>query len=133
MKPIEELKEEIGLSISGIFDPQHKTYKGFVEWPGFRGSVIFGYQEGTEDAKVEHVSVSNYNRRKLPTWEDMCRLKKMFFREDEMAVQIHPSESRYLHGVGGRYGSRDRLENVLHLWRPANGDWSVLNHPEKWD
>lgn len=89
--------------------------------------MIFGYDEAH---LMEHVSVSCYNRKKLPTWDDMCKLKKMFFNDDEMVVQIHPSEENYLHGVS-RPGFKT-LENVLHLWRPMDGDFSILNTPERW-
>ena len=48
----------------------------------------------------------------------------IFFDAEEMAVQIHPPESEYVHSVGSR---ANPLENVLHLWRPCDGDWSCLN------
>jgi len=86
---------------------------------GFTGSVVWCSKEDG----WEHVSVSHANRRKMPTWEDMCRVKDIFWDAEEEVVQIHPKESRYLHGVG--YG-KDRRENVLHLWRPADGDWSRI-------
>lgn len=98
-------------------------YGGWVEWDDFRGTVMFGYNEA---GIMEHVSVSERNRRKIPAWEQMCRLKDMFFYPDEMVVQIHPAEERYLHGVGN-------LGNILHLWRPKDGNWEALNHPERWD
>ena len=54
----------------------------------------------------------------------MCRLKDMFFYPEEMVVQLHPPKSEYVSGVesGGV-----KLENVLHLWRPKDGDFSILN------
>lgn len=57
----------------------------------------------------EHVSVAPYNRRIVPSWDDMCRLKDMFFREDETVVQYHPAKSEYVNNV----------PNCLHLWRPT--------------
>lgn len=73
---------------------------------------------------MEHVSISSRKKKQLPPWEIMCRLKDMFFYPDEMAVQLHPPESEYLHGVGR---GKSKLENVLHLWRPKDGDYSRLN------
>ncbi len=128
MKPLEELKQQPGLCILGKLsdvDPgaaRWEIYRGLVKWPGFEGSVIFGFNEA---GLMEHVSVSHRNRHRLPTWDDMCKLKDMFFRPDEMVVQIHPAEKNYLHGVNG-------LENVLHLWRPMSADFSILNTPELW-
>lgn len=55
----------------------------------------------------EHVSVSKTNR-KIPTWEEMCKIKDMFFEEDETVVQYHPKKSEYV----------NRCECCLHLWRP---------------
>ena len=124
MRSIEELKQTPHLCITSKIGD---IYEGWVEWSGFRGTVIFGYNEA---GLMEHVSISSYKRRQLPRWEDMCRLKDMFFYPNEMVVQIHPSEERYLHGVG--FGN-DKLENALHLWRPMNGDFSILNRPEEWD
>lgn len=130
MKPIEELKSTPHLCVKGRYIKDgmgsYEVYHGWVEWPDFKGTVIFGYNEG---GKMEHVSVSCYNKRKLPTWDVMCRIKDMFFRKDEMVVQIHPSEKNYLHGIG--IGA-SRLENVLHLWRPMDGNFEILNRPEEW-
>ena len=36
----------------------------------------------------EHVSVSYAD--KTPSWEDMDKIKKMFWRDDETVVQFHP-------------------------------------------
>lgn len=127
VRDIEELKKTPHLCVTGRVTEcgmgKYHVYEGWVQFPDFKGSVIFGYDEG---GLMEHVSVSSYNKRKLPTWDVMARLKDMFFYPKEMVVQIHPAEDRYLHGVGN-------LENVLHLWRPKDGDFSILNHPEKWD
>ena len=128
MKTLKELKQQPGLCITGKLvdlDPRAskwEMYRGFVQWDGFEGTVIFGFNEA---GLMEHVSISHRNRRKLPTWNDMARLKDMFFYPDEMVVQIHPAEKNYVHGVNG-------LENVLHLWRPMDGDFSILDHPEEW-
>ena len=127
MKTIDELMNTANLCVQGTFSKKPVIYRGVVEWVGFAGSVVFGFDENG----MEHVSVSNFKSRRLPTWDDMCKLKDMFFHKDEMVVQIHPSEERYLHGVQGLNGRK--LENVLHLWRPKNGDWSMLNNPERWD
>lgn len=56
----------------------------------------------------EHVSMAPYDRRRVPTWDEMCRLKDMFFHDDEVVVQFHPAKSDYV----------NNLSNCLHLWRP---------------
>lgn len=67
-------------------------------------SVIWGFNENG----MEHVSVSPVHRYKMPTWDDMCVLKDIFFKEDEEAYQVHPKKSEYVNVV----------ENCLHLWKP---------------
>lgn len=73
-------------------------------------SVLWGYNENG----YEHVSVSPTHRNRIPTWNDMSKLKEIFFYPEEEAYQIMPRESEYLHGIND-------LDNVLHLWRPKNG------------
>lgn len=56
----------------------------------------------------DHVSISTPNR--IPTWEEMQKVKNLFFLPDEMAVQFHPPKKDYI----------NCCENCLHLWRPHN-------------
>jgi len=62
----------------------------------------------------EHVSVSKRNR--CPTWEQMEKIKRMFFNDDETCVQYHvpPAEHVNMHPF------------CLHLWRPTK---AVLPKP----
>ncbi len=80
---------------------------------------------GADEDGWEHVSVSPKGSKyesdqPTPTWDEMCQIKRIFWGDDEQVVQIHPPESEYLHGIGGD-------TNILHLWRPKDGDWSALN------
>lgn len=59
----------------------------------------------------DHVSVSKRNRRRIPTWEEMDYIKRLFFLPTEMAVQFHPPEANHINIVN----------NCLHLWRPQGG------------
>ncbi|CAA7621144.1 hypothetical protein [Magnetospirillum sp. UT-4] len=56
----------------------------------------------------DHVSVSRRNR--CPNWTEMEHVKRLFFREDETAMQLHvpPADHVNLH------------PHCLHLWRPHN-------------
>jgi hypothetical protein len=56
-------------------------------------------------APWEHVSVSLANR--CPTWEEMCRVKSMFWGEEETVVQFHPMKSHYINAH----------PYCLHLWK----------------
>ena len=56
----------------------------------------------------EHVSVSR--RTRCPNWTEMEHVKRMFFKDDETAMQLHvpPSDHRCLHPY------------TLHIWRPTD-------------
>lgn len=56
----------------------------------------------------EHVSVTTQGR--CPTWEEMCRVKSMFWDVDDCVVQYHPPKSEYV----------NNHPYCLHLWRPVN-------------
>jgi len=99
MKSIEELRETPHLLVR---ESAWDGGKGYIEFGKLRGSVIWSHGAGWE-----HVSVNPYKRNYMPTWEDMCRLKDMFFRDDEVAIQIHPAKDQYV----------NNLEHCLHLWR----------------
>ena len=123
MKSLEELKHTPNLCVQGKLDikgiPEDaEVYHGWIDIGKFKGTVVFGYNE---HGKWEHVSISHFNKRKLPTWEDMCRVKDMFWGKDVTVVQWHPAEDSYIHGVMGQD------TNILHLWRAKDGDWSIVN------
>lgn len=54
----------------------------------------------------DHVSVMVENR--CPTWEEMNRVKDIFFYENEKVMQLHPIKKDYI----------NLHPYVLHMWRP---------------
>lgn len=56
----------------------------------------------------DHVSVSYANR--CPTWDEMCKVKEVFFRDDECCVEYHPARKDYV----------NIHPYCLHIWRPQN-------------
>lgn len=69
-------------------------------------SAIAIADNGLSDSEWEHVSVTTSYR--CLTWEEMCKIKDMFFLEDEAVMQIHPAKKNYVN-----------VHNyTLHLWRP---------------
>lgn len=74
-----------------------------------RLSVAFSSDEGG----LEHVSVSLRDR--TPTWEEMCVVKDIFWKDEERCIQIHPKKSEYV----------NIHSHCLHIWRPKNA-------PEGW-
>ena len=61
-----------------------------------------------------HVSVTMLNEQKepantMPSWEDMCYLKDLFWDKEACVVQFHPPHSEYVNNV----------QYCLHLWEPT--------------
>ena len=78
------------MSIDGIFAVNPKTKQTVVcSWGG-------GW---------EHVSINGSH---TPSWEEMCKLKEIFWHDDETVVQYHPAKENYV----------NNLEHCLHLWKP---------------
>lgn len=63
--------------------------------------------EGMNEYPWEHVSVSIIKQDRCPTWEEMCFIKNIFWKEDEAVIQIHPPKSQYV----------NNHPYCLHLWR----------------
>lgn len=60
-----------------------------------------------EETEWEHVSVSlGQHSKTCPTWEEMCFVKDLFWKEDEWVIQFHPAREDYVNQHPG----------VLHLW-----------------
>ena len=59
----------------------------------------------SDDPTFEHLSVSSHN--KTPDWDTMCKLKEIFFQDEEECVEFHPKKSEYL----------NLHEHCLHIWR----------------
>lgn len=62
----------------------------------------------SSDEGWDHVSVSR--RTRCPNWIEMEQVKRLFFRDDETAMQLHvpPAEHVNAHAY------------CLHLWRPLD-------------
>lgn len=55
----------------------------------------------------EHVSVSLPHR--CPTWDEMCRVKGVFWDDEDTVMQLHPPHSEWV----------SNHPFCLHLWRPV--------------
>lgn len=66
---------------------------------------ILGVEPGSGLGGWEHVSVSLATR--CPTWDEMCRVKALFWDEGDCVVQFHPPASEYV----------NNHPFCLHLWR----------------
>ena len=81
---------------------------GFFKVPHPSKAYIY-YVQASDGLGWEHLSVSLSNR-KMPTWDDMCFIKGLFWDDEDCVIQYHPPKSEYVNIV----------HNCLHLWRPLN-------------
>jgi hypothetical protein len=73
----------------------------------------------------DHLSVSLPTR--TPRWEEMDHIKRLFFRDDEWAIQYHPSIKDY----------KNLHPYCLHIWRPQTQEemdtiklhWAKVGEP----
>lgn len=82
---------------------------------GMYGFFVIGdlrvISSGIADGSVkhgewEHVSVSCADR--CPTWDEMQKVKELFWRDDETVIQFHPAKAQYV----------NHMRYCLHLWKP---------------
>lgn len=105
--------------------PQFKTddidgMTGFFVIPmDERNVAMIIASTGNEIVPWEHASVrigEKHNRKlkeRIPTWEEMCLVKEIFWTEEECVIQFHPKAADYV----------NCHPCVLHLWRPINGEF----------
>lgn len=55
-----------------------------------------------------HASVSNAQKKTLPSWQAMCRIKDLFWGDECWVVEYHPAKEDYINDH----------PFVLHLWEP---------------
>lgn len=64
-------------------------------------TVLWSYGGGWE-----HVSIDG--KKRCPDWDEMCKVKDMFFEDDEYCVQYHPAKKDYVNNI----------PYCLHIWKP---------------
>lgn len=73
-------------------------------------SMNVAYCIASDGDDWEHVSVHVVDfigKSRIPTWEEMCMIKNIFWDEEDCVVQYHPPKSQYV----------NNHPHVLHLWR----------------
>ena len=103
MKKIEEIKKTRNLFIEAenANDGMGGHYYDSISNKNL--NFIFSYQLGWE-----HLSVSMPSR--TPTWDQMCRMKDIFWSKDECCIQYHPKEEDYV----------NNHPHCLHIWKPTD-------------
>lgn len=113
MKSIEEIKNTPGILIKKegedgfggtVFPVCYKNGKIKIDQSIDKAlHFIFSWGCG-----FEHLSVSTPI--KTPTWEQMCKMKEIFWRDDEVCMQLHPKKEEYI----------NNHNYCLHIWRPID-------------
>ncbi len=110
------------------FPPGHKMWSS----PAYGNNGVFVFKRekvqlfciASDGAGWEHVSVTvragNRARAvlRMPKWEEMCIVKRLFWTPEDTVLQYHPPESAYV----------DCHPTCLHLWRPIGVEVPVP-HP----
>lgn len=102
-----------------LLDAYRRTDRAVVEFYGWAGDEtggVFEVPSPIDKASLlviasngegwDHVSVSRTNR--CPNWIEMDHIKRLFFRDDEVAMQLHVANKDHI----------SIHPNCLHIWRP---------------
>lgn len=112
MKSFEEILKSERLHIQNVGADGLRAYLSHPLYRLGDVAIIFSFGGGWE-----HASVSL--KKRCPTWEEMCMVKDIFWKETECVLQFHPPKSEYvnLHPF------------CLHMWKQVGVDNQT---PEAW-
>ena len=111
MRDIEEIKKTSGLVIKKegidglagtVFPIEYRKGKVKVN-QNIDEALHFIFSKGLD---WEHLSVSTPV--KTPTWEQMCKMKEIFWGDDEVCMELHPKKEEYV----------NMHPYCLHIWKP---------------
>lgn len=71
----------------------------------------------TDELGWEHVSVTinSQGKDRMPSWNEMCLIKDLFWDKEDCVVQFHPPESEYV----------NNHPYCLHLWRKIGSEFET--------
>ncbi len=86
--------------------------KGKLVYGSLRNcSVIWTREDNDADNyHKDHVSICPTGR--LPTWDELCKVKDMFFYDEEECYQVFPKKSEYV----------NLMKNCLHIWHDRESE-----------
>ncbi len=91
-----------------IHDVGNDGFNGIYVDPVERKNYFFVFSWGQG---WEHLSVSQRN--KTPSWDIMCRIKNVFWGEDEVCVEYHPKKEDYV----------NLHPHCLHIWKEVGKEF----------
>lgn len=92
---------------------------GAFELEGSNGRTIFAIASDGHDWEHVSVTVLQGKKNRMPTWEEMARVKAAFWDTEDAVMQLHPPESDYVNAH----------PLCLHLWRPTQ---ETIPLPPSW-
>lgn len=78
--------------------------------PAWRLALICSDGEGWEHVSVHAYLARDDRRIRVPSWKEMCYVKRLCWDAEDVVVQFHSRESQYI----------NQHPATLHLWRPTN-------------
>ena len=91
-----------------VHDVGDDGFNGIYVDPVERKNYFFVFSWGQG---WEHLSVSQRN--KTPSWDIMCRIKNVFWGEDEVCVEYHPKKEDYV----------NLHPHCLHIWKEVGKEF----------
>lgn len=93
---------------------------GWFEFKTPNGSTLRCMVDDGMESGWEHVSVSVTDRgsdipARVPSWSEMCHVKRQFWDDSETVVQFHPRLTEYV----------NHHELVLHLWKRRGEEYQL--------
>lgn len=114
----EQFRSSVGI---GVFGRPGEPHGAFVCESPDKGrvtktmlTIIASAGDPSIGVEWEHVSakasknIGGKVKYMIPTWDEMCYVKSLFWDPEDCVMQLHPPESEYV----------NYNEAVLHLWRP---------------
>ena len=111
MKDIDEIKNTSGMIIKAEGEDGFGGTVFPVEYKNGKVKIIKDIDKALHfifswGCGFEHLSVSTPIQ--CPSWEQMCKMKDIFWREDEVCMQLHPKKEDYV----------NNMPYCLHIWKP---------------
>ena len=113
MRDREEIRKTTGVEIKkegkdgfggSVYPVEYKNGKVKIK-KDYNSVLHFIFSNG---CGFEHLSVSTPAR--TPTWDEMCKMKEIFWKDDEVCMQIHPKKEEYV----------NNHNYCLHIWKPID-------------
>ena len=100
MKTVQEISQAPNLLIERN---DEKGGTGRLMYGNLRNCTVMWGR--AESGKYDHVSIAPTGR--CPTWDEMCKVKEIFFYDDEECYQVFPKKSEHV----------NLSKTCLHIWR----------------